>query len=745
MSRLTRFIVLVTGLLGPVVVFEAMRAAFVERLPFGHPENLVLIKGAAQPGKLEFADWFGATPTVSGLTILSYGRATLAGEGVGRRVEVLTADHMTLHVLGLSPLAGRPFSREDLTSVNTALVSPAFWRRELGGTSLARQLRLNGRSYDVIGVAPEALSRLGRFDIVLPRNEGRFWGSPMGQGETPWDQMILGRRTAGASVADVQREIERLQRLRERSTQHSTVTVTSLRDALTSPALPTLRALSLAAAVLFLLAAVTVGMLAAMQSAERLHEFNIRAALGATGGRLHVEGMRPWLAAMAPAAVFAICLAVPLSSASRKALPSLGEPAMASGAVILATSALVILLLLSAFVGTHIPMRLSGIGLFGGAPLTPRQTRGPMGAWVVGAQLSLSLGLICAATVAGLGLHDQFSRDLGLSTEDIQAFQIDLGEGQPLPDLSRAWRRLRVEALGHEGSFGEAMPWMSPRSLWVTNPSSHEGGLVGITQVSSGFFSLLGIRFRAGSDPFLGGPSTSEVVVSDVLAKRLAIEVGSVVEIDDEPRRVAGVVNAVNDITKGVDGATMQAYIGIDSATPPASATVLLRGSAREALRAKARVEAALPDAAVSDPSSLTTAFGKRLERQRLGTALLCVYASLACVLAGLGLHGLMCRRVSQVRREIGVRLALGADQRTIHRELLRPLMLPVVVSAIVGVFVGLQLSSAVAALILWARPLEPGNYAISVLGALLVAVVAAWPALRAASRVQPADLLREP
>lgn len=743
MSKLTRFIVLTAGLLGPVVMIESMRATFLEQLPFSHPDELVLIKGAAQPGTLDFSDWFGASPAISGLTILTYGRATWSATGATRRIDVLTADHMTLPLLGLSTPLGRSFQRPDLRTGDTALISPALWRSEFSvGSPLGRRLLVNGRAHEVIGVAPEELLRLGRFDVVLPRSEGRFSGVPLGSGETFLTQVTLGRRPAGVSVADVQRDIERLQRLREKTDSHSTVSVMGLKEALTAPAGPVLTTLVLASGVLLMLAAVTIGMLAAMHAAERSHEFAIRGAVGATERQIRLQAAQPWLTSMIPAASLALILALPLTRFTRTALPSLGEPTLASGAVLIGVLAVAFALSLVASLGTQLPILSGGRDL--GIRLRDfRLTRLRLASILVAAQLSLSVGLFCGAAVAVKAFDDQFGRDIGLSTKGLQVFHVDLGEGRPREELSLAWARLAQEARAYGGSFATGLPW-SPTAArsWVSNPLNRQGAFVGVTRVGPRFFELLGVPFADGSDPFSDRGTTTDVVVCQDSARQMSLRVGSVVELDEATLRVAGIVKPVDDIRQAPGVRTPRVFLSLGFGNPPASMTVLLRGSVADARLAKARTETALPWASISAPQPVLTEFAAVVRRQQLGARVLAGYALLAALMAGLGLHALLRRHVALRRAEVGLRLALGATRRQIDRDLLQPLMAPALIGIGAGALVGLQISKAVGALMPWARPLDPAIYAMSLLGGLGIAVLAVWPSLRFASRVEPAELL---
>ena len=747
---LTRVLALTAAMLGPAVVLEAMRVAFIDPLPFHDPQNLVSIGGVSQPRGRDYIDLFAEARTLQAATSLRYGRVTWSRPGGSRRIDVLEGDHMTLRVLGLTPLQGRDFSRADLKSPRTALVSRKFLEEELGGgpSGLERALQLNGSIYQVVGVAPDSLARLGTFDVLLPRIEGRSYGLPMGETPSFLRSLTLARKVSRVSMIEVQQEMARLQRSQEGpGFGHSMVGVRGLQVVLTNPALPTLATLSFAALVLLLLSAVTIGMLAAMLAAERVQEFAIRTALGATVSRLRAEAVRPWLQAMVPAIATSVLLSTVLSRFIRSALPSLGEIPSFSTESVLLTVAIGLVLTTVAFVCTLIPQQIAlHLGFANGA-LSPAHRVAALGRLLGMVQVALSVALFCGAAVATRGLIDQSQRDLGIVSGGVQVIEMDLGEGRKPEALRADWNRL-VAAVGDREanlSFGSTLPWAPTSSWWMTNPADGLGAMVGVTRVGAGFFSTLGIQFREGADPFSSGNETNDVVVSEEVARLLRVRTGALVEVNDDMRRVAGVVKVVYDPTRGPGSVWPQMYLMANTGTrSEASASVFLRGSAREALAIRARIEATLPHASISPPSPLAGLLSSRLQRQRLGTQVLAGYAITAALLVIFGLSALMRRRVAQRMSEVGVRLALGASRSQIDKAMLSAVTAPALFGTVLGVLLGFRLSETVASLMPWAKPLDPLVYALSALGGLLVVLISAWPALRLASRARPADLLRQ-
>jgi putative ABC transport system permease protein len=750
---LGRIIALAAGLLGPAIAIEAVGAAFLEPLPFARPEELVEIRGLAHPRGAEYADLLEGSPTVEAVTTLRWGRATWSRPDEVRRIDVLLSDHLLLPVLGLTPVVGRTFSRRDLKDPTTVLVSPAVWQElEHAGGRQPHTMELNGRVYEVIGVAPLALSRFGPFHVILPRNEGRPYGPRIGEAESAGG-LLIGRRRPSASLSDVQANMERLQRSKERPEgSHSRVTVTELTQRLTSSAVPTMQIVLFSGALLFLLATVTVGMVAAMQGVERLGEFEIKAALGATRGRLRLDALQPWLRAMPLSTACALIVALPLSQAIRSTLPPVVAVPVSHGQTAFVIVLFAFLLTLVAAACALIPHHIAKGTTSRATNLSARAPRWSRVSGLLAlAQVALSVALLCASAVAVRGLVDQGQRDLGMRWSGIQVMDVDLGEGLPPESERIAWARLEGELARYKGrvSTGSALPWESRLSLYMSNPSTGSGDFIACVRAGGGFFPLLGIRLLAGADPFSSGVATDAVVVSQAAAHRLGLVAGATISIPDaggpEIRRVAGIVTDAHDPSDGPEEKVGHVYLMAGTGdSPGASMSLFVRGSAREALDLRTIVGRALPGAAISQPAPLGGRLATRIQKQTVAAWVLAGYALLAALLVAIGLSGLMRRRVAQRLTEVGVRLALGASRRQIDRTMLRALLAPATIGVGAGVLCGVYLSKVVASLMLWAKPLDPLVYGGGAIAGVALVLISAWPALRAASRVQPADLLRQ-
>lgn len=744
--RFLRLAVVTVGLVGPAAVLPAARSLYWDPLPFGEAERLFVVMGASQPRGVDVSRWFGQAPSVARLTVVSFGRANWRHDDRTSRVDVLVADHDTLQVFGLAPTAGRSFSEDDLSSGSVALVSERFSRGRPSAGWLGTIVNVNATDYIVVGVVPDSLSRLGHFDIVLPRRAARMSGPPLGPSESALGRMALVvQARPGASARDVLTDVERLQREAEaaHSGGRSAVSVVSLRDALGAPSRPVIGALILAALALFALAAVTTGMLAGLDTADRMGDLAIRVTLGATPGHLRTAAARTWLMDLPLAVVLAALLAFPASDVLAASLPGLHVD------VSLITSALALGTLFGGtLAAVAVSLALTPLGSGRPSPLLLVQdrtaTRGGARHMtiLVSMQIAFSMALLCATVVAVDGLYKQLSRDIGLRG-DATLFRVHLGEGLSPEAISNRWSGLLLALRDRHptAAIATGEPWLASRALYVRNPVSDEGVMGSITHVSSGFFSTAGIDVLSGSDPFAAGSASRDLVVSSGVAQRLKVRPGDSVEVEGEVRRIGAVTRTVGDLRGGLASDPLQVYAGLGAGFwNEANAVVAVRHAT---LNVQRDLETLLPGAIVSAPRTIADDFAEALRRQHVGSRLLVVYAALALSLVGAGLFVTMSREVGARRRELGIRVALGARPSELRKTLLRRVALPWLGGLLAGIWLGIVLSVPLVSFLPWATPVAGLPYAVSAAVAVTTGLLALWAPLVQVSRTDPASLLK--
>lgn len=742
--RLLRLSVVTVGLAGPATVLPAARSLYWDPLPYRDPDRLFILKGASQPRGVDVSRWFGQAPSVERLTVLSLGRANWRHGERTSRVDVLVADSDTLSVFGLRPGSGRGFSEADLSDGSVALVSVRFARRWLSDNPLGAVVNVNAKDHFVVGVAPEALARLGPFDIALPRQVGRMSGLPLGETESALGSGILvARARAGASANDVLTDIARLQRQAEaaRGGGRSRVTVTALQDALGAPSRPVMGALILAALVLFALAAVTTGMLAGLDTVDRLGDLAVRLTLGATPAQLRVAAARTWLLDLPLAVVLAALLAFPASEVLGASLPGLQVE------VPLVTTALALGAVFGgALVAVAVSLALTPLGSAVQSPVLLVQGRSATGRGarlmtaLVSLQIAFSMALLCATAVAVGGLRRQVSRDIGLRSS-ATLYRVHLGEGLSPETMTQRWAGLLSGLRGWDptAALATGEPWLSGRSLFVRDPRSDEGTLASITHVSPGLLSALGIRIVAGVEPY--ATQSREIVVSSGLAEKLSLRPGDSLDIEGERRRVAAVASPVGDLRSGVASDSLRVYAALDAGFWSEANAVIAVANATPGLRRE--MERLLPGAIVSDSRSIKDEFADVLRRQHVGSRLLVAYTALALILVGAGLFVTMSREVAGRRRELGIRVALGARPGDLRQALLRRVASPWLGGTVAGIWLGAVLSMPLVSFLPWASPADAIAYASSAAVAGVTGLLALWAPLAQASRADPADLLR--
>ena len=643
------------------------------------------------------------------------------------------------------PLEGRGFDRRDLAEPAVALVTEGFRRRLFPDRPvLGEVLVLNGQSFQVVGVVPDALRRLGRVDVIVPRFEHRYWGLNLGTGSAFAREMIVGRLAPGTSVQELLLEMERLQRLQETTSAHSTVSVAKLADVLSGPVIPTLRAAATGAAALFALAVIAVFMLAAMQTVERFEEFSIRIALGATRLRVGQQAFRPWLLALLASTAMATALGSAVVVGIKGTLPSLGDAHSTHGLSWGGMALVAGVLGMVAAVGSQLPLAYAQAAGLSLSLEGSRRRRGWMVSFGMTVACALTISLLCGALTATVGLARQAGRSIGIEPEGVSTLAIDLGENLTREQTAQMWTALDTGLGGQSLALIAFPPWVGNDSrLWVGGSDRSNGAMSPVSYVMGTVVDTLRISLLSGFDPFVAQASSTEVLLSKGLADRLKVGPGGIVGVGGDPRRVAGIVADVEDPFDAPESPRLRVYASLWLARVPSAILVArIPGSALADL--KAATERVIPKASVTSAISLDALLLGRLQTQKLWTAILNWYAVFATVLTALGLYALLSRLFVQRSKELGIRLALGATNRSTQLALLAPLLMPGLVGLSGGLGLGYLVSLQIAAAMAWADAADGSTYLAVVLLALAVAGIAAAPVLTRTARLQVAQLIRD-
>ncbi len=723
----------------------------------------------------------------------------LASGGAMRPAEGLWVTGNFFDVLGVPAVIGRVLTPDDDRrgcGSPAAVVGYGFWQREFGGnpSAIGRTLNLDGHPFGVVGVAPASFFgvEVGHtFDVAVPMcSEAIIRGADsMLDRPDGWFVAAVGRLKPGWAPARAAAQLGALSGGIMRVTLPKaytpddtknylafTITASSMATGVSSLRreyeTPLWLLLGIAGIVLLIACANLANLMLARGSA-REREMAIRLAMGAS--RLRV--VRQLLAESALLAAVGAAAGAVLAGWLSQALVAFLGGASEAFFLAVATDWRVLTFTAALSVATCLvfgltpalratrttpgaAMRAAGRGVTDGG-----ERFGLRRALVV-AQVALSLVLVVGALLFVRSLRNLLTVDAGFQQNGVLIVRADLRGMDAVEERYPAIDRELLDRLrAIPGVDSAAMSRIVPLSGGGWNDrvlTDGEAGrkpkqLVNFNEVSPGFFRTLGAPLVAGRDfDAHDRPASPKVAIVSPTFVRKVLGPGSPIGRTFRLEALRGgpgdefqVVGLVKDMKYGDlrEDFTPTAFVpATQDAHPGPFAKFLVRSRLPIlSLTASAtRAAAAVSPRIVVDFQALRTQIENSLVRERLMAMLSGFFGALAAVLAIVGLYGVMSYIVERRRNEIGIRMALGADRRTVVGMMMREAGMLVAVGLVVGVLLALGAAQAARALLFGLGPRDPSTLLMSAGLLAAVGVVASYvPALRAA-RLDPTDALRE-
>ena len=768
---------LALGIAATTTVFSFVDAALLRPLPYPEPSRLFVLWNARDSAGREtlsypnFLDYRTRVGDFESMAAYRRRRFNVTAGGQAERVRgaFVTADFF--RTLGIVPAPGRAFAEgEDQPGQDAVvLVSEGFWRRQLGGdrAALGRTLRVDGVALSVIGVVPGRVAFPSEAELWVPISHEGAWllGSRGLQGYT-----AIGRLRDGASATSAQaRAATAAAALAAEHPQHNagwTLRLQPLQDALAGDTRPTLLLLFGSAGVLLLVAAVNLAGMLLARAASRQREIAVRRAVGADWCRL----VRQLLTESLVLAGVGGALGVMLALWGVQAWGMFWENPAGSPADVrvdwrVVTFALGVTGATALLFGLAPAVRMtrataaqalrSGSGTTG-----PRLT----GRVLVAGEIGLALMLGVGGSLLVRSLLNLQAVDPGFEPQGVLTARISLPEASYRDPgrviayyrglLDEIERLPGVEAVG----AGDAVPLVPGGASFGfaiqgrPAPPVQEWPIASWASVTPGYFRALRIRSVAGRliEPTDDVSRSDVVLVNETMARRFWPDrspVGARITFEADQKHWLEVVGVVADVRSETLGmpAKPQVYVAHAQWGDPALSLVVR--SAGDPLPLLAPIQAIArrldPEIPVAEARTMEDALGASMTSQRLRTAIFTGFALLALLLAGAGIYGVMAYLVVQRRREIAVRMALGAARSDVVAGILRHslgLAVPGVLLGIVGV---LAAARALRGFLYEVPPTDPVSLvAVCVAVAVLTVVAALAPARRAAA-TDPMSTLR--
>jgi putative ABC transport system permease protein len=771
------------GIGATTAAFSLADHVLMRPLPFYEPDRLVrLWQDQSYRGypRLEIApgnyhDWERMNLTLERIAAFRGLSVNLVGAGLPQRIDGASVTAGLFPLLGAQASIGRVFSanddRED--AAGTVLLSTRLWRAQFGGDPaiLGRQVMLDGRPFTVIGVMPA--------DFNFPSRDALLW-TPMQFAASQFDERdnyflgAVGRLKPGVTVdqvrADLGRVAELLARAYPRENAQSGVTVVPLHDVVPRQSRVALVALAGASGCVLLIACSNLASLLLARALGRRRELAVRAALGAGRERL-VRQLLTETGVLAVAGgvlgVGIALVATPLAAAlAPDALPIAALPAVDGRLLAVAVLAT---LAAALGIGAGPALRAGRMGLDalteGTRAGTGRRTERLRGVLVI-VQVATSVILLVLSGLLLRALWLIERTDPGFRTPGVLTAQTSL----PMPKYEavavrqRFYDRVLAEVRGQPGVMSAAyisfLPMTMRGGIFPVTLAGHPQDpasphVASIRYVTPGFFATLGIPIHRGrdvSDRDTAGAPWVAVVSESFAAQNWPGEsaLGRRFDIAFGEREVVGIVGdiAVRGLARISEPQVYMPASQMEDATLVwfAPKDLAVRTSIDpSALQAAVQriVREADPDQPISDMRTLDAIVDTDTAPRTVQVRVLGGFAVLACLLAGLGIHGLLTFSVSARVREIGLRIALGAHARDILTLVIARSALLSGVGLALGVAGALLAGQSLRALLYGVSPADAWTFAAAAAVTLTMTMAGSLvPAIRAV-RVDPLEAIR--
>jgi predicted permease len=663
-------------------------------------------------------------------------------------------------------LRGREFEREEETRLRLVILSDSLWRTRFGAdhSTIGQTIHLSAEPYVVIGIAPAGFKDPveGDVDAWVPYNLASDTD------ETNHSLSVLGRLRNGVTLAQARAELAALsQALEERwPATDNNLLVQPLKDDLVAHARGTLNLLSIAVALVLMVACLNVANLFLVRATARVREFGIRLAMGSGGIRiarqLLVESVL--LAAVGGGAglgLGAVTLNA-LRSLGADAIPRLGETGL--DPLVLAVTATMTIF-------TGLMFGLSPAVRF--ARMNPgealqRQSRSATGDRGQGRarsalavlQVAFALILLAGAGVLAVSFYRLRQIDFGFRAGGVLAFELSLPSARYSASQRAAFQELvarRLESIPGVLAAGgvSRLPSTGDYHSWWTRilsgPRAGDDFRIEAQQrvISGNYFAALSIPVLAGRT--FDARDDSNAVPRALVTARFAQQafpglpfeqvLGQRIKVLAWEREIIGVVG---DVALNARGAAFPAVYHAhpqfaDNRNWALTQVVATRLPPEQIVPAvRAEVAALDPQLVIHRAAPLASVVGRGVARERFALALMGAFAFVTVALAAIGLYGVLAYSVRRRTQEFGIRMALGATAAHVRRLVLGQAAAVVGIGIVLGVAGALMVGRWLSTLVYQTSPYDPRVLVAATSMLAIVALVSAWLPARRAAHIEP-------
>jgi putative ABC transport system permease protein len=780
-SSFLAVLMLAVGIGATSAIFSVFYSVLLEPLPFPEPSRLVELWESRIQNRWDRASFTEANfwdiqernRTFEGIAAFHTVTVNLTGSGDPEQLEGAYVSAGFFHVLGVKPVAGRNFlPGEDQSGHdnNVALLRNRFWRTHFNSDPqvVGKTIRLNNKSFQVVGVLPAGEPWLDAADVFIPfvRQANADRGS--------FEFQVIGRLAQGVSFQTAQADLQTIAKsLAEQYPKDDAgmgVTLATSEEWLAGSDLRTkLWVLMGAVGFLLLIACVNLANLMLAKATGRTREIAVRAALGASRGRIFRMVLTESLVLGSTGAIFGVILAwaaiAAIKAADPGGIPRIQELGLNFWVLGFTLFAAIATGVLSGLVpALQAPYRNIVVGLREGErSQAGSRAQKKLRAMLVAAEVALSLMLLVGAGLLIRSFDRLLRVDRGFQSENRLLVSVNIPGSYKeraneltnsfLDRVSAAPGVQSVAAMNSRPIVG----WDPGMGIVSSEKPNGENGRfpwAGWRIVSGDYFRTMGIPMLKGrtfnQHDQIGKPW--RVIISKRLADTLwpgEDPVGHQALLwkgqSDFPAEVVAVV--ANQRERGLEAdPTLTVYLpsygsgpgpvqfAVHTASNPTALTPVLRSILKE-------VDPNLP---LSNVQTLDEVVSRSVAPRRFNMFLLSIFAAVALLLAIIGVYGVLAYSVGQRTAEIGLRVALGATPGRVLALIIGQGMRPILIGIGIGLIGALGLSRFVSSLLFGVRPVDPVTYgAVALLVAAAALLSCYVPALKAL-RVDPVAALRQ-
>ena len=790
------------GIGANTAIFSVLQAVLLRPLPYTESDKLVYVRGElrnrdvfnwpiSQRILLDMRERSTLVESLAG--IITGSNTLIGGEGDPVQVGFAAITPNLFSVLGVRPEIGRDFTAEDAAPLGddtdpdtvppaAIILSHHLWENRFGSDPevIGRSAQLGGGTVEIVGVMPQDFKLFlppdsmfshdievwlaQRFDLVnADRRQATF--------------EVIGRLAGTTTVAQAQAEMDAVVAFIHEISESSRVAgynlrVVPMQQDITAQVRPIVLALVGAVGFVLLIACANVSNLLVVRASARGGEIAVRSALGASRTRL----MRQLLTESSALALLGAGVGLLLARVGIDGLMALGPPEFPRMETVSIDATALLFTLVVSLLAAVVFGTLPALQASRGTLAEILKDRGRSSALagtgmifrngIVVVEVALSVVLLIGA---GLMLRSfvQLQRaDPGFDSENALTFELQLmgsqyGRQRRITFVAELRERLAglpgVEAV----SAANALPLHGATALgrYGTEEALDDDALYGQADyryVQLDYFATMGTRLFAGrvfNEADFAGEGASVVVVDKLVAERLwpgesAVGKTLIIRMGPEPERmeVIGVVEHQRAESPAIDSKETVIFNARRVEDPNTLQWIVRTGIDAAGLAGPVRAEVAAMDKSlpVSNLRTMADAVDEAMAPTRFGLVAIAVFASLALALALVGLYSVLAFVVRQRTAEIGLRMAFGAQPRSILSLVVRQAMVPTVAGIAAGVLGAFWLTRFMSSLLVGVEPTDPATFVATSVVFVGVAILASLvPALRA-MRVDPAEALRK-